>query len=56
MLTPDDIINKLKPMNLTAVSIAVGINYNILWKFANQKIKRVPYDLVKTLSDYFDDK
>jgi hypothetical protein len=56
MLTPDEIINKLKPMNLTAVSIAIDVNYNILWKFANQKLKRVPYDLVKILSDYFNAK
>jgi len=56
MLTPDEIINKLKPMNLSAVSIAIDVNYNILWKFANQKLKRVPYDLVKILSDYFNAK
>jgi hypothetical protein len=53
MFTPEEIINKLQPLNLTYLSKNTGIKYNVLWKFANNKLKIIPYDLIKRLSDYF---
>jgi len=55
MLTPEEIKAKLihPAFNLSYLSREVGIGYMTLWKLANGKLKVIPYDLVKKLSDYF---
>jgi len=53
MLTPEEIIKKLQPLNLSYLSRDLGISYVTLWKFSNKKLKVISYDLVKRLSDYF---
>ena len=53
MMTLDEIKQRLKPMNLRAISSDTGIKYAILWRTINQKT-RVAYDVVKILSDYLE--
>lgn len=53
MLTPEEIIKKLQPLNLSYLSRDLGISYVTISKLSNKKLKVIPYDLVKKLSDYF---
>ena len=54
MLTLEEVIKKLEPMNLTAVSRTTEIPYQLLWKVVNNKMNRPPYETVKKLSDYLE--
>jgi len=56
MLTPEEIIKKLQPLNLSYLSREIGISYVTIWKFSKNKLTSIPYELVKTLSDYFNAK
>ena len=55
MLTPDEIKIKLQhpTLNLAYISRDAKVDYNLLWRFANNKLQIIPYDLIKTLSDYY---
>lgn len=54
MLTIEEVIKKLEPMNLSKVSRDTNISYALLWKVVNDKMARAPYDVVKSLSDYLE--
>lgn len=54
MLTLDQILLKLQPMNLMEVSRATGLPYMSIWKLCNERYAEPPYSAVKKLSDYLE--
>ena len=54
MLTLEQILHKLQPMNLMEVSRATGIPYMSIWKLCNERYAEPPYSAVKKLSDYLE--
>lgn len=54
MLTLEQILTKLQPMNLMEVSRATGLPYMSIWKLCNERYQEPPYSAVKKLSDYLE--
>jgi len=54
MLTLEQILQKLQPMNLMEVSRATGLPYMSIWKLCNERYQEPPYSAVKKLSDYLE--
>lgn len=54
MLTPEEVKNQLKDMNLKAVSRNAGVPYNTLYHFVNGRDSRV--SVVQKLSEYLEKK
>lgn len=54
MLTIEQILIKLHPMNLKEVSKGAGLPYMAVWKITNNKYSEIPYSAVKKLSDYLE--
>lgn len=54
MLTIEEIIKKLEPMNLTKVAQEIEVPYGLLWRVVNQKMTHTSYEVVKKLSDYIE--
>ena len=54
MLTIEEVIKKLEPMNLTYVAKETNLPYCTVWKIVNKKLARTPYDAIKKLSDYLE--
>ena len=54
MMTLEQVIHKLKPMNLSVVSRKTNLAYITVWKIANARHKIVPYEAVKAISDYLE--
>lgn len=54
MMTLEQVIKKLAPMNLSTVARETNLPYVTVWKIANARHKNAPYDAVKTLSDYLE--
>jgi hypothetical protein len=54
MLTLEQIKERMKPMNLIAVSNMTGIKYNRLWMTLNGRKRNVNYEDVVKLSDYLE--
>ena len=52
MLNKNEIIAKLKDMNLSAVARGAGVNYGTLHHFAKNKDSNVSYETVRKLSNY----
>jgi DNA-binding Xre family transcriptional regulator len=56
MLTLDQVLAKLKDMNLAAVSRSSGVSESTMYKLVNGGSKDISYDTVKRLSDYLESK
>ena len=54
MLTLEQILAKLQPMNLREVARLSGVPYMSVWKICNHKYSEIPYSVVKKLSDYLE--
>lgn len=52
MLERDEIIDRLKDMNLSAVARGAKINYGTLHHFFKNKDSNVSYETVRKLSNY----
>jgi hypothetical protein len=55
MLSAEEIKERLRDRQLKAVSERAGVNYLVLCRFASGKSRRVSYETVKRLSDYFEE-
>lgn len=56
MLTVKQIHNRLKHMNIKAVSQESGVNYNTVRFIAIGKVKNPHYDTVEALSKFFEER
>jgi hypothetical protein len=55
MMILEEVIEKLKPMNLSTIARETKLPYITVWKIANNAYKSVvPYDAVKIISDYLE--
>ena len=54
MMILEEVIEKLKPMNLSVIARETKLPYITVWKIANARHKNVPYEAVKTISDYLE--
>lgn len=54
MLTLEQVLIKLKPMNLRAVARETNLSYMAIWKLCNNRYIEPPYFVVKKISDYLE--
>jgi len=54
MLTLDDIRLALTDRNLSEVSRASGVHYNVVYRAATDRTSNPTYETVKALSDYLE--
>lgn len=54
MLKLDEIVQRLKDRNLSAVAESTGLSYTSLWQIAKGLQKQPKYKIVERLSDYLE--
>jgi hypothetical protein len=54
MMTLEQVIQRLAPMNLATVARETNLSYITVWKIASARHKNVPYAAVKAISDYLE--
>ena len=54
MMTMEQVIAALSDRNLKEVSRKTGLAYDTVWRVANNRMERVSYETIKTLSDYLE--
>lgn len=54
-MTEDEISKKLKKTNLSDVSLQTGISRQTLWRLKTNKSRRVSYNTIKRLFEFFEE-
>jgi hypothetical protein len=54
MMTLEEVIQRLAPMNLAKVAKETNLPYVTVWKISSSRHKNVPYSAVKAISDYLE--